>query len=110
MKNYADSSKYLKHLLNKQSNIYSNNKLITLIVKMARTLTNTPLIMLFFKTCTFIKIFEFNISPEGNILYIAPEYRVNTAAFVSSKPFTFCGSFKASSLHGESFFTFYGED
>ena len=29
---------------------------------------------------------------------------------VSSKPFTFCGSFKASSLHGESFFTFYGED
>ena len=77
---------------------------------MVRTLANIPLILLFFKTGIFIKIFEFNISPTGNISYASPEYKVTNNDNEISKPFTFCGSFKASSLSGESFFTFYGED
>ena len=55
-----------------------------------------------------VQILNFNLSSEGNISYISPKDVRNCNK--PTNPFVFCGSFKESTLNGQSFFTFYGED
>ena len=64
---------------------------------MVGKLTHILFILLVSRTSFSLKIFEFNLLPEGNISCASSECKVTTYENNLLKPFVFCGSFKTSS-------------
>ena len=68
-------------------------------------------LILFLNTCNMIKIFTFKSLADGSLSYASYQSSaLPESAGQLSGPFVFCGSFKQTTLDGNSFFTFYGED
>ena len=58
-----------------------------------------------------IKIFTFKSHADGTLSYISYKSpALSDSAGQLPGSFVFCGSFKQTTLDGNSFFTFYGED
>ena len=69
---------------------------------------NSFFVILLFRSAVFLKILRFHMSIEG-ISYASPK-TAKASKNDSSTSFSFCGSFKETSVNGNSFFTFYGKD
>ena len=76
---------------------------------MEQKLSKILLFLFFFKAIICTKVLIFRRSGDGNISQasLKDSLSQDKEPFM---PFGFCGSFKESSVNGESFFTIYGED
>jgi hypothetical protein len=78
---------------------------------MEGTMVKVLYLLLLLNACRMIKIFTFKYHADGALSYAS--YRspaLSDSAGQLPGSFAFCGSFKQTTLDGNSFFTFYGKD